>query len=165
MAKLKYTDEFPVLAEKYMREGLTEAQAAHNLGVSVATFESYKHQYPEFLAAIKSGKAPVDFDVENALLKRAMGYTYEEKSTVTKVDARGEGTIAEVKKIVKHVPADTTAQIFWLKNRRPDRWRDVKAVEVTGKDGEPINAPKIDMSKLSTATLMELKAAYDVSTK
>ena len=138
MAKNKYTTEFPQLVEMYLREGMTEAQAAKKLSVSVATFETYKNRYPEFLGAIKRGKAPVDFDVENALLKRALGYTYQEKKTVTKITPDGEGTVAEVHTTVKHVHPDVTAQIFWLKNRNQPRWRDIKAMELTGKDGSPL---------------------------
>ena len=78
MAKKKYTDEFPALAEMHAREGMIESDIAKKLGVSITTFEQYKKQYPEFLAALKRGKAPIDFEVESALLKRALGYTYTE---------------------------------------------------------------------------------------
>ncbi len=141
MAKSKYREDFPELVEMHLRKGLTEAQAAKKLGVSVRTFEEYKSRYPHFLQAIKRGKAPVDFEVENALLKRARGYTYEEKHTVTKIQGKGdkaEATVAEVRRVVKHVPSDTTAAIFWLKNRDPERWRDAKALEVTGASGKDL---------------------------
>jgi len=108
---------------------MTEAQAAKKLGVSVATFETYKNRYPEFLAAIKRGKAPVDFEVENALLKRALGY---EADDIHVSNYMGDVTITPIKKVY---PPDVTAAIFWLKNRQPARWRDVKGVELTGKDG------------------------------
>ncbi|NTU49297.1 MAG: hypothetical protein HGA87_00110 [Desulfobulbaceae bacterium] len=129
MAKNKYTTEFPQLVEMYLREGMTEAQAAKKLGVSVATFETYKNRYLEFLEAIKRGKAPVDFEVENALLKRALGYKVDD---IHVSNYMGDVTITP---IIKVYPPDVTAAIFWLKNRQPARWRDVKGVELTGKDG------------------------------
>ena len=141
MAKCKYREDFPKLVEIHLRKGLTEAQVAKKLGISVSTFEVYKNKHPEFLEAVKKGKAPVDFEVENALLKRALGYTYEEKHTVTKIQGKGdkaEATVAEVKKTVKHIASDPTAAIFWLKNRDPERWRDNKAVEVTGRNGKDL---------------------------
>jgi hypothetical protein len=142
MAKSKYNSDFPQLAEMYLREGMTELQAAKRLGVSKTTFEQYKVQFPDFLAAIKKGKAPVDFEVENALLKRALGYTYtERKEEMAEIDT-GEGVQPvpgkKVTETIKEVAPDVTAQIFWLKNRQPHRWRDVKGVELTGKDGGPV---------------------------
>lgn len=77
----------------------------------------------------KKGKEVVDIEVENALLKRALGYSYEEK----KVEVSEEGT--KVTKTIKEVVPDTTAQIFWLKNRRPDRWRDKQDIEHSGQIG------------------------------
>lgn len=138
MAKSKYRKDFPRLVEMHLRKGLTEAQAAKKLGIAKSTFEKYKTQYTDFLDSVKKGKAPVDFEVENALLKRALGYTVEEKHTVTRVLPSGEATLAEVKKMVKHIAPDPVAAIFWLKNRNPERWRDIKAVEVTGKAGEEL---------------------------
>jgi transcriptional regulator with XRE-family HTH domain len=132
MSKSKYKEDFPQLVEMYMRQGLTELQAAKNLGVSISTFTLYKTDNPAFLAAIKRGKAPVDFEVENALLKRALGYTYSEHKETVKVDG------LETCDTLKEVVPDVTAQIFWLKNRNPGRWRDVKGVELTGKDGGPV---------------------------
>lgn len=139
MAKSKYTEDFPPLVEMWMRQGLTEEQAAKNLGVSRSTFEEYKVRHPDFLAAIKRGKAPVDFAVENALLKRALGYTYtERKEETSEPDSGTEIPSKRVTVTVKEVSPDTTAAIFWLKNRKPDRWRDVKGVELTGKGGGPV---------------------------
>jgi len=77
--------------------------------------------------ALKRGKAPVDQQVENALFKNAMGYDYEE--TITEIEDLGNGKQKKhIRKVMKHRPPDTTAQIFWLKNRRPDRWRDKQDV-------------------------------------
>ncbi len=120
MAKTKFSiDTFPLLAEGYAREGLTDRQIAAKLGISESTFYHYVKSYPEFEKALKDGKAPVDTLVENSLLKRALGYEYTETKKVTS----GEKTIRE-EKTTKHVIPDTTAQIFWLKNRKPAIWRD-----------------------------------------
>lgn len=117
------------LVESWARDGLIDEQIAHNLGIGVATLYEYKNKYPEFTEALKNGKDDIDVMVENALLKRALGYTYDEVTL--------EGGV-ETKRVVKEVQPDTTAQIFWLKNRRPQAWRDKQETEVTGKDGAPL---------------------------
>lgn len=82
------------------------------------------------MSALKEGKAPVDIEVENALLKRAKGYTYtettEEIYTSGERDANGEYRITErhIRRVTKEVPPETAAAFIWLKNRRPDKWRD-----------------------------------------
>lgn len=126
MAKGKYqewlTPDGLLLLEGYARDGLTDEQIAGKIGINPATLYKWIDRFGEIGEAIKRGKAPVDFEVENALLKRARGYEYEE--VVTEVYGDGK---KHVKKIKRHVPPDVTAQIFWLKNRRPDRWRDKPA--------------------------------------
>lgn len=124
MAKCKYDPKtFPVLAEGYARSGLTDQQIAHNLGISKDTFYKYVKKFSDFSEALKRGKGPVDFEVENALLKRALGHDYEEIHT--EVREYKDGTKAKVmKKTVHFIPPDVTACIFWLKNRRPEQWRE-----------------------------------------
>lgn len=93
------------------------------MGINVSTLYKYQNEHNEIVEALKRGKAPVDNDVENMLLKRAMGYEYEE--VTTEVYDMPDGTQRKhIKKTKKQVVPDTTAQIFWLKNRRPDLWRD-----------------------------------------
>lgn len=109
--------------EGWAREGLVEAQIAKNIGINPATLYVWKTKYPEIDSALKRGKRPVDIEVENKLLKRAMGYEYEE--VTTEIIEQPDGTKRKhIKKTLKQVLPDTTAQIFWLKNRRPDLWRD-----------------------------------------
>lgn len=133
MAKGKYeywlSPDGLLKLEAWARDGLTDEQIAHNMGVSTATLYNYKRDHLEILEALKKGKEVVDIQVENALLKRALGYSYEEK----KVEVSEEGT--KVTKTIKEVVPDTTAQIFWLKNRRPDRWRDKQDIEHSGQIG------------------------------
>ena len=87
--------------------------------------------FPQFREALKKGKAPVDYEVENALLKSAMGYTVKIKKPIKLKEVKrktGEGEITreyiEYAEEEVHIPANTTAQIYWLNNRRPDRWRN-----------------------------------------
>lgn len=122
MAAGKYarwlTPEGLLLLEAWARDGLTDEQIAHNMGIAAGTLYDWKNKYPEISEALKKGKEIVDIIVENALLKRALGYQYTE---VTEED----GDLGrKVKKVTKYMPPDVTAQIFWLKNRRPDKWRD-----------------------------------------
>lgn len=97
MAKGKYQQWLEpdglILLEGWAREGLTDEQIAHNCGISTGRLYEWKKKYQKIDEALKKGKEVVDYEVENALLKRAKA-------------------------------GDTTAQIFWLKNRRPDKWRD-----------------------------------------
>lgn len=123
MAKGKYekwlTPEGLILLGGWARRGLTDEQIAKNMGISRSTLSEWKVKYPDILDTLKKNKEVIDTEVENALLKRALGYRYEEKKT-TISDKDG----VKVTTIKKEMPPDTTAQIFWLKNRRPDLWRD-----------------------------------------
>ena len=123
----------------WARDGLTDDQIAANIGCSRTTLYDWYNKYPDILNAVKKGKEPVDIQVENALLKRALGYDYKE--TTTEIEDLGGGkTKKHVRTVTKHVPADTTAQIFWLKNRKPKQWRDKMeaAVNVDVEDLSPL---------------------------
>ena len=130
------TDDGLLRIQGWAREGLIDAQIAHNMGIAYSTFRDWCGKFPALSAALKKGKAPVDLEVENSLLKRALGYDYEE--TVTEIVQGADGTERkQVRKHKRHMPPDVTAQIFWLKNRRPDRWRD----KVEAPNTEDKNAP------------------------
>lgn len=127
MAKGKYQrwlePDGLLLLEGWARDGLTDEQLTEKMGVGTRTLYDWKERFPQISQALKRGKEVVDIQVENALLKRALGYEYtEERIEVSEKDGR------KVVQTVKTVPPDTTAQIFWLKNRRPDKWRE-KQVE------------------------------------
>lgn len=137
MAKGKYeywlTDEGLLQIGAWARNGLNEEQIAHNMGVSRQTLNSWKNRYPSIFDTLKRNKAVVDFEVENALLKRALGYSYTEKTSERKLNEEtGEYEMVTTKEVVKEVTPDTTAQIFWLKNRKPEVWRDRKDIGVEG---------------------------------
>jgi len=118
--KPKYRPKtMPRLAAERMREGYTNAMLASYFHVCVDTITEWTKRYPEFSDALKEGRDYTDRQVENALLKRAMGYDYDEVEIVG-----DESKPRRVRKVKKHVPPDTTAGIFWLKNRRPHEWRD-----------------------------------------
>lgn len=120
------------LVTAWARDGLTEDQIAHNLGIGMSTLSKYKVEHIEIVEALKQGKEVVDYQVENQLLKRAMGYTYEEVTRETRI-IDGEPIMFETKRVTKEVVPDVTAQIFWLKNRKPNEWRDKKDLDVTNK--------------------------------
>lgn len=128
MANGKYeywlTPDGLLLLEAWARDGLIDEDIAHNVGISPATLYEWKKRFPEISEALKRGKEVVDIQVENALFKRAIGYEYEEVKTII---SEKDGKRVEVVK--KQMPPDTTAQIFWLKNRKPSTWRD-KVVSV-----------------------------------
>lgn len=107
----------------WARNGLTNDQIAHNLGINRATLYKYKKEHEEFAEALKKGREVVDFEVENALLKRALGYDVEEK-TVEVSDKDGR----KVKTVIRHIPPDVGAAAFWLKNRKAQDWRDKREI-------------------------------------
>lgn len=118
------------LITAYARDGLTNEQIAYNLGINDSTLYGLQKKHKDIKDALKRGKEVVDIQVENALLKRALGYKYDE---ITKelTGNKEDGYQIQVTKIVtKEVSPDTTAQIYWLKNRKNEQWNDRKnAVE------------------------------------
>lgn len=137
MAKGKYQEWLTpgglLKIEGWARDGLTDEQIAQNIGINPATLYDWKKKYDEISEALKRGKEVVDRQVENALLKRALGYEYDEITKEICENAEtGETRLAVTKVVTKQVIPDTTAQIFWLKNRKPDMWRDRKDLDLTG---------------------------------
>lgn len=115
------TKEGLLKIEGWARDGLTNEQIAKNIGINPDTLYTWIKRFPEISEALKKGKEVVDREVENALLKRALGYEYEEIKSY--IEESGGKKKKHVEKTVKHVAGDVTAQIFWLKNRMPDKWR------------------------------------------
>ncbi len=135
-AKTKYDiNTFPLLAENYARDGLNDEQIAKKLGIAVSSFYNYQKQHIEFMEAIKRGKAPVDFEVENSLLKRAKGFEYEEVTKEVEVLTNGEFKVKSIKTVKKYTPPETAAMAFWLKNRQPKKWRDRQEIDHASTDG------------------------------
>lgn len=127
MAKAKYakwiTEDGLKKIEHWARDGLTEEDIAHNMGIKRQTLYEWKKKHPDIDDALKRGKAVIDMKVENALLRRALGYQYNEDTYEWVQDMSGESEFKITKRVVKEVHPDTGAAIFWLKNRQPDVWR------------------------------------------
>ena len=135
MAKGKYecwlTEDGLLKLEGWARDGLTDEQIAGNMGITRETLRVWKNSYSVISVTLKRGKDVVDRKVENALLKRALGYSYTE----TTRERCEDGEMKVTKRIEKEVVPDTTAQIFWLKNRKPEIWRDKQNIEMSGTVG------------------------------
>jgi len=123
MAKGKYkewlTHEGLIKIEGWAKDGLTEEQIAHNMGIGSSTLRKWKNDYVAILAALKKGKEVVDREVENSLHKRANGFTQK----VKKVRFGRDGEMIEYEEEI-YFPPDPTSMIFWLKNRKTKEWRD-----------------------------------------
>ena len=117
------TEEGLIKIEGWARDGLTDEQIAHNMGIRPSTLYEWKKKYSEITESLKKGKEVVDREVENALLKSALGYKYTEQTVTNK------GNVVEVEKYER---PNTTAQIFWLKNRKPADWREKQEVKYEG---------------------------------
>ena len=143
MAKGKYEKwlkaEGLLKLEAWARDGLTDEQIAKNIGIKPSTLYEWKNKYPEISESLKRGKEVVDIEVENALLKRALGYSFKEITRERNINLdTGSIDLVVTKEVIKEVQPDTTAQIFWLKNRKPDTWRDKKDVEMSGEINNPL---------------------------
>lgn len=118
-----YQDEFAEQARKLCELGATDAELADFLGVSVRTIHRWKHTHEDFCHSIKAGKEFADERVERSLYQKATGYDFTEEQAIKIKTAQFEEEV-EVVEVSRHAPADTTAAIFWLKNRRSGTWRD-----------------------------------------
>jgi len=103
-----------ILLKAWARDGLIDEQIARNIGITNSTLYEWKLKYSEFSEALKKGKEVVDIEVENALMKRAIGYYYEEDVS----------TKDGICRLEKYAHGDVGAQIFWLKNRKRKDWKD-----------------------------------------
>lgn len=114
----KFKEEFIEQARKLAELGATDREAADFFKVDEATIHRWKHTHPDFCESLKVGKETADARVEQSLYRRALGYSHD---AVKIMSYEGQSI---VEPYVEHYPPDTTAAIFWLKNRRPDQWRD-----------------------------------------
>lgn len=130
-----FKPEYVKQAAKLAKLGATDIEIADFFNVSEQTINSWKNQFPEFLESLKAGKEESDQRVERSLYRRALGYEHD----TVKIFCSKDGDVTQVP-YREIVPPDTTACIFWLKNRKKDEWRDKVEQEVTGKDGGPIQA-------------------------
>lgn len=103
-------------------DGLTDKEIAGKMGVSYSTMRTWRDKFPLFKAVLQDGKDIADRKVERSLFERAIGYNYTEKKITESKSIR----VAKTEIWEKHMPGDTTAMIYWLKNRKPDVWRERK---------------------------------------
>ena len=123
----KYDPKLVQQAEKLAKLGATDREVADFFEVAESTVSLWKVQHPEFSEALKVGKDSADERVIQSLYRRALGYSHD----ATKIAVNSQGEITQVP-FVEHYPPDTTAAIFWLKNRRRDEWRDKQEIEHSG---------------------------------
>ena len=135
----KYKDDMPEKIKNMALLGFTILQIAHVFEVTEKTVMLWISTKPECRDAYEHGKFHSDIDVQMALRSRAVGYSYTEVKNIEGLDNVGR-PYSYTTTTVKQVVPDTTAQIFWLKNRNPERWRDVNRDIST-------NITNIDMSK------------------
>lgn len=124
----KFQSEFVEQARKLAELGATDRDAADFFKVDEATLHRWKHTRPEFCEALKVGKETADNRVEQSLYRRALGYSHD---AVKIFMPAGAAKPVHAPYVEHHAP-DTTAAIFWLKNRRPDLWRDRQQHEHSG---------------------------------
>ena len=129
----KYKKEYNEQAFKLCLLGATDKELANFFEVDEATINRWKEQYPEFCKSLKAGKDEADSVIAQKLYHRAKGYECPDIITATH-----QGMITDIKQVVKHYPPDTTAAIFWLKNRQPSKWRDKQEVQHSGNVGVTI---------------------------
>jgi hypothetical protein len=131
----KYKPEYDQLAYNYCKLGATDEDLAKLFTVNKDTINEWKRVHISFSDSLKKGKDEFDTEViERSLRARAVGYSHPEIKIATH-----EGMITDEKEYTKHYAPDTTACIFWLKNRQPQRWRDKQEVEHSGNVGWTVN--------------------------
>ncbi len=138
----------------WCRDGHTDKEICKALQIAISTFSRYKLAKKELKEALKVNKAIADITVENSLFKRANGYEFEEITKEIKTDIEGHVISRQVKQVQKQVAPDTKAIERWLMNRMPDKWRDLKSIEITGKDGKDL-IPAEAVKKLSKEDMVK----------
>lgn len=127
----KYDSRYPQMAYEACLAGATDAELADYFGIAQSTLYEWKNAHPEFSEAIKKGKAPADATIAAAIFERAKGAEWVEEQAikVKRVEYDNGKRVFEtedvkVVEVTRRAPPDTTAGIFWLKNRRPQDWND-----------------------------------------
>ena len=133
-SKVEYwlTSDGLTLLGGWAREGLTDEQIADKCKINVATLYRWKNKHCEICEALKKNKDIVDYEVENALLQKCFGYNAKvlKNVKVKRVEYNDKGyKIKEYEEVIEvydevHIPADTTAEIYWLNNRKSEQWRN-----------------------------------------
>lgn len=141
----KWNPDYAPMVKKACELGATDEDLADMLGVCRRTINTWKVTIPEFSASLKVGKEVADDMVERSLYSRAIGYSHPEDKIFSSQD--GPITIPTM----KHYPPDATSAIFWLKNRRPEQWRE----KPEGEEGE--EAPTLNININSAAPVGDVR--------
>lgn len=128
----KYKPEYDQIAYSMALLGVTDAQLAAAFGVSEQTLNGWKSAHPNFLESLKSGKDEADAKVVRSLYERALGYSHPAVKIITVPRGNNQGSDIEEVPYTEHYAPDTTAAIFWLKNRQRQNWRDRMDMEQSG---------------------------------
>lgn len=140
-----------LLIEGWARDGLTKEQIAKNIGISRDTLNEWEKKFSDISDALKKGREVADRIVENALFKNATGYDTEETTEEPWFNkTTGKNELVVTKRVKKHVPGNVTAQIFWLKNRKPNDWRDKHDIEVENTNDETVKEMEAYFAKLGS---------------
>ena len=143
----KYRKEMNELVYKYASQGLNNVEIAHNLGISEKTLYEWKLKHKKFAKNLEAGKKSLISQVESALYKKAIGYNYEEEKVYVSKTTDGK-EIVRKEKIKKHLPPDTGAIAFFLKNREPKRWNEKQIIQHEGEITKIVINPSNKKSKL-----------------
>jgi hypothetical protein len=122
--KSLFRPECVLIAKAAARFGAIEEEIADELNIGITTLERWKREKPELRRALNVGKQAADDQVEKSLYQRANGYSHP----AVKIFMTRHGKTVE-HQYIEHYPPDVTAAVFWLRNRRPDKWRDVHNIE------------------------------------
>ena len=139
----KYRKEFNDQVRKLCLLGATDKELADFFEVRESTLNLWKLNHKLFSESIKEGKSLADSNVADRLYQRAMGFEHDSEEIKVVSDGNGNGSSIERVPIKKIYPPDTTAAIFWLKNRQKDKWRDKHETGFTDRDGKDINTVQI----------------------
>jgi len=123
------TNVFPRLSEirDWCMDGKTNEEMCVLLSISPDSWYTYMKEHNELNNIVTAGKSVIDNRVENAVLKTALGFEYEEIKTIIEEDRNGKKR-TRIEKTKKYMPPNPTAQAFWLKNRKKDEWGDRKEI-------------------------------------
>ena len=147
--------------EGWAREGLSDRQIARQIGCAPSTLRTWMERYPPIFNALLKGRDELCRKVEDALLKRALGYQYQETTIEFSTDPKTGLKKETSKTVIKEAQPSTAAQFFWLKNRRPDRWRSSPVAPNTG--GNLVVARKLLNAIPSAINSEETVALSEVS--
>lgn len=130
------------LVTAWCRRGLSKEQIAENLGISLQSFDNYIKRYEDFADAVSEGAEECELHIENALVKRALGYSYKEvtrerKQVQNPATGEMEYKLVVTKSVTKHVIPDVGAQQYYLEHRAPKRWEKVPSTYI---DSVQVNA-------------------------